>query len=40
MPGFVGMLYVCTEVREITGEASVSLRGVGGGGLVGEGGND
>ena len=26
---FVGMLYVCAKVREIIGEASVSLRGIG-----------
>lgn len=29
MPEFVGMPYVCAKVREITAEASVSLRGVG-----------
>lgn len=40
MPEFVCMLYVCAKVREIAGEASVSLRGVGEGGLLGEGGND
>ncbi len=26
---FVGLPYLCAKVREITGEASVSLRGVG-----------
>lgn len=29
MLGFVGLPYVCAKVREITEEASVSLRGVG-----------
>lgn len=29
MLGFVGMVYVCAKVKEITEEGSLSLRGVG-----------